>query len=46
MVFLTDTCSLAAEGSTWLFQASSLLGGMRRDEKLAVLVPVLFWLCF
>lgn len=46
MVFLMDACSLAAEGSTQLFQASRLLRGMRRDEKLAVLVRVLFWLCF
>jgi len=42
MGFITDTGSLAAEGSPWLFEACSLLDGMRRDEKLAVLVLLLF----
>lgn len=33
------------EGSAWLFQASTLLDGVRKDEKLDGLVPALFWLC-
>lgn len=46
MVFLMDTCSLAAGGGTWLFQASTPLDGLRKGEKLDVLVPALLWLCF
>lgn len=41
MGFLTDTGSPAVGG----ILSSSLWVGMRRDEKLPVLVPVLFWLC-
>lgn len=44
--FSMDNCSLAPEGSTWLFEASSLPGGMGRDAELDVFAPALFWLCF